>query len=206
MPLCTRHRVVRSGTAAIFVAILSCISPVLQSQEPTSSVSAVSGAAIGAPFELRSSQGQALTEGTFRGRWLIVFFGYTSCPDVCPTTLATLTEALELLGAQARDVSAMFVTLDPRRDTPELLSQYVGHFSPRITAATGTEAQIDAAAKVFRVRYEIDGDVASGRYTISHPAALMLFDPHGRFVTYIFGSATAREVSQNLERLMSRPR
>jgi protein SCO1/2 len=157
---------------------------------------------IGAPFELTSPQRTTLTDKTFRGQWLIVFFGYTFCPDVCPTTLMTLTETFELLGSKAQNVSALFITLDPRRDTPELLSQYMSHFSPRIVAATGTDAQIEAAVKAFRVRYEIDGDVASGQYTISHPVSMMLFDPRGQFVTLIPGGTTAKDVSRTVQRFI----
>lgn len=206
MPFCIQHRGVKYCAAVLFVAIPSCFSQVIQSQELKSNSAATSIGTIGSPFELRAANGQMLTEKTFRGRWLIVFFGYTSCPDVCPTTLATLTEVFELLGTRAQEVSALFVTLDPVRDTPDLLSQYVGHFSPHITAATGTEAQVGAAVKAFRVRYEIEGNVASGNYTISHPVALMLFDPLGRFVSYIPGSSTALAMRRNIEQLMSKPR
>jgi protein SCO1 len=162
--------------------------------------------AIGVPFSLQDPQGRPLTELSFRGRWLVAFFGYTRCPDVCPTTLVTLTRGFELLGPEADKVNGLFVTLDPQRDRPDVLRQYMANFSPRITAATGTPAQTDAAAKVFRVRYEIEGDVRSGSYTISHPVAMLLFDPQGRFVSLIPGGASAEDVRKTLVDFMRRGR
>lgn len=159
-----------------------------------STAAAAEGPAIGAPFLLRGTDGRPLTDKTFRGEWLIAFFGYTSCPDVCPTTLTTLTKAFAAQDPVMRQVRALFVTLDPRRDTPAMLGRYMTHFSPRITAATGSRAQVDAAARAFRVRYEIEGDVARGAYTVSHPVAMLLFNPQGRFVSLIPGGATAADV------------
>ena len=167
-------------------------------QVPRDAPAAPTSPTIGAPFTLQTPQRQPLTDKSFRGRWLIVFFGYTSCPDVCPTTLSTLTETFDQLGAEGDGVRGLFITLDPRRDTPDVLARYMQNFSPHITAATGSDAQIAAAVKAFRVRYEIEGDVAGGRYTINHPVALMLFNPHGRFVTLIPGGATARDVIRTL--------
>ena len=163
-------------------------------------------ALIGAPFTLVTHERQPVTDQSFRGHWLLVFFGYTSCPDVCPTTLATLSEAFARLGPGARKLRGLFITLDPKQDTPELLAAYMANFSPRITAATGTDAQVAEATRVFRVRYEVEGDVKTGRYTISHPVALMLFDPQGRFVSLIPGGASAAEVEATVAGFMDRGR
>ena len=193
-------RIARTPDIAAMLWMLCFVfgSAALRAHDSQEAPSALPPSVIGAPFALQSPQREPLTDKSFRGRWLIVFFGYTFCPDVCPTTLTTLTEAFELLGPDAQAVRALFITLDPRRDTPDVLTRYMANFSPRITAATGTDAQIGAAVKVFRVRYEIEGDVVSGRYTISHPAAMMLFNSQGRFVTLIPGSATARDVSRTV--------
>ena len=163
-------------------------------------------ALIGAPFTLVTHERQPVTDQSFRGHWLLVFFGYTSCPDVCPTTLATLTEAFARLGPDAQKLRGLFITLDPKQDTPDLLAAYIANFSPRITAATGTEAQVTEATRVFRVRYEIESDVKTGRYTISHPVALMLFDPQGRFVSLIPGGASAAEVEATVAGFMRKRR
>ena len=164
------------------------------------------GAVIGAPFTLVTHERQPVTDKSFRGHWLLVFFGYTSCPDVCPTTLATLTEAFARLGPDAQKLRGLFITLDPKRDTPELLGAYMANFSPRITAATGTDAQVAEATRAFRVRYEIEGDVKMGRYTVSHPVALMLFDPQGRFVSLIPGGVSAADVEATVAGFMRKGR
>lgn len=199
----------RSG-AALLASLLWLTTPPLAlahdhrtAQEPST---LSHGATIGAPFLLMTQERQPVTERNFRGDWLLVFFGYTSCPDVCPTTLATLSEAFARLGPDAQKVRGLFVTLDPKRDTPEVLKAYMANFNPRITAATGTNDQLAGATRAFRVRYEIEGDVNKGQYTISHPVALMLFDPHGRFVSLIPGGASAADVKATVAGFMRRER
>ena len=159
---------------------------------------------FGAPFALRTAGGEPVTDQSYAGRWRLVFFGYLSCPDVCPTALAAMGGALERLGASADAIAPLFITLDPGRDTPEQLAAYVANFSTRIVALTGSEDQAHAAATVFGVRYAIVGDAASGSYMIDHPAAMLLFDPHGRFTTLIPGGATADEVARTIRLFMAR--
>ena len=98
-----------------------------------------------------ASDGAAVTEQTYRGKWLIVYFGYSSCPDVCPTTLLDIAQALDALGPRAGAVQGLFITLDPKRDTPGVLAEYVKSFDPRLIALTGTPAQIAAAARLSRL-------------------------------------------------------
>ena len=155
---------------------------------------------------LMTSERQPVTDKSFRGHWLLVFFGYTSCPDVCPTTLATLSDGFDRLGPDAQRLRGLFITLDPKRDTPEVLRAYMASFSPRIAAATGTDAQVAEATRAFRVRYEVEGDVQAGRYTISHPIALMLFDPEGRFVSLIPGGTSAAELKATVVGFMHKVR
>lgn len=161
---------------------------------------------IGAPFQLTTADNQEITEKNFRGRWLLASFGYTSCPDVCPMTLARMSEAFDQLGSASDRVRGLFLTLDPRRDTPEVLGQYMKAFSPRIIAATGTDAQIAAAATAFRIRYEIVGDIRRGSYAVNHPVGMMLFNPEGRFVTLIPGGASGTDIRKTLSEFMSRKR
>lgn len=146
-------------------------------------------------FRLRQPSGRALSERDFVDRWTIVFFGYTSCPDICPTTMTMLTDAFARLGRGAEDVSGLFVTVDPRRDTDEVLSAYMANFSPRIVAGTGTLAQVEAVVRAFGMRFEIHGDPATSNYTVDHPAVMLVFDPHGYFVSLVPHGASASELT-----------
>lgn len=159
---------------------------------------------IGRPFTLTGTQGQVVDEHSFRGQWLVVFFGYTGCPDVCPSTMAALAHALQLLGPQAQPAHGLFISVDPARDTPQVLRAYTEAFGPGLSAATGTRAEIDAAARAFRVRYAFEGDVAGRSYTVSHTAAALLFDPAGGFVTLIPYGATGEDIRNTLAAAMRR--
>ena len=109
--------------------------------------------AIGGPFTLVNHLGETVTDADFHGRFLLVFFGYTFCPDVCPTSLTAITDALDLLGADGDNVTPVFVSVDPERDTPEYLREYVAYFHPRLVGLSGTPAQVVAAAGAYRVYY-----------------------------------------------------
>ena len=122
-----------------------------------------------------ASDGAAVTEQTYRGKWLAVYFGYTSCPDVCPTTLLDIAQALDALGPRAGAVLPLFITVDPKRDTPDVLTEYVKSFDPRLIALTGTAAQLAAAAKGFNVFHERH-DNDDGGYSIDHSAFIYLIE------------------------------
>ncbi|OBS51042.1 hypothetical protein A8B73_18415 [Methylosinus sp. 3S-1] len=130
-------------------------------------------------FHLTSSSGAAVDETTLRGRPYAAFFGFTQCPQVCPTTLVELTRAVESLGASASNLAILFVSLDPERDTPETLSDFIASFGGRVTALTGTETEIARAARAFRV-YHRKSALDGGGYTIDHTALVYLVDRHGR--------------------------
>lgn len=135
-------------------------------------------------FELTDSQGDAVAPETLIGRPSMVFFGFTSCPDVCPTTLSDISDWLDELGAEAERLDVVFITVDPTRDTVTAIAEYVGYFHPAIRGWTGSEAEIAKAAKGFRVQYEqvpVDG----GNYTMNHTAGVFLYDKDGRFVSVI---------------------
>ena len=152
-------------------------------------------------FTLTAADGRAVSEQTYRGKWLIVYFGYTFCPDVCPTTLMEIAGALEKLGPRAETVQGLFVTVDPKRDTPEILAAYVKSFDPRIAGLTGTTAQIAMSAKSFNVFYE-RRDTDDGGYVYDHTTLIYLVDPDGRFVRDIAGDAGAQQIAEALARLM----
>ena len=152
-------------------------------------------------FALTASDDKAVTEQNFRGKWLVVYFGYTFCPDVCPTTMLEIAGALEALGPQAAVVQGIFVTVDPDRDTPEVLRDYLKSFDPRLVGLTGTHAQIAAAAKTFRVFYERQ-DRDDGTYSYDHSAFIYLVDAEGRFAKAVAGDVGKRQIADALSALM----
>jgi protein SCO1 len=142
-------------------------------------------AAIGGPFRLLDSDGRERTEADFRGKLMLVEFGYTFCPDVCPLGLQLFADVLDRLGPAADEVVPLFITLDPARDTPEVLRSYAQHFSPRIVALTGSREAVDAAAKAYRVYYRLGADAASNpNYMVDHSAILYLMSRDGTFLTH----------------------
>ncbi len=159
---------------------------------------------IGGPFTLLDGNGHIVTDRDFRGRYLLVYFGYTFCPDVCPTTLNEVAAAFDKLGAKADKLRAVFITVDPARDTPKVVGEYAAAFSPRIEGLTGTPEQIETVAREYRVYYAPrKAGAAGGGYTGDHSSILYLMGPDGRFVVPIrtdqTGEAMAAEIGKHLD-------
>jgi protein SCO1/2 len=136
---------------------------------------------IGGPFTLTDQDGHRRSDTDFRGRWMLVYFGYTYCPDVCPTTLAMISRALAKLGSKAGAVAPVFITVDPERDTPAVLKTYLAAFGPGFVGLTGTPGEIAKVAKAWRVYYARH-PLPGGPYAVDHSSAIYLIDPQGRFV------------------------
>ena len=142
-------------------------------------------APIHSEFTLVDHTGRHVTQADFAGRWQLVFFGFTSCPDICPTALATVSAALEELGDAAASVQPLFITVDPERDRPQVLADYVAAFDPRIVGLTGSPEQVAQAAKAFRIYFaKVEQPEMPGGYTMDHSGFLYLMDPQGRFATH----------------------
>jgi protein SCO1/2 len=139
-------------------------------------------ASIGGPFSLTDQNGRTVTDQDFKGRPFLVFFGFTHCPDICPTTMFEISEIMRKLGPDGDRVRALFITVDPERDTPAALKDYVSSFDPRIVAVTGDDAAIAAVAKAYRAYYKRT-PLAEGGYTMDHTAIIYLMGKDGRFVT-----------------------
>jgi protein SCO1/2 len=155
---------------------------------------------IGGRFMLTDQLGDLVTEQDFVGKWSLVYFGYTHCPDVCPTTLSTLTRALKLLGDKARDIQPYFISVDPDRDKPPVIREYVRYFDPRLKGLTGTPAMIQRLADQFGVRFE-KGEVDPENpelYAMDHSASLFLMAPDGRFVTKFAYGISAETLADKL--------
>ena len=144
----------------------------------------ITGAQYGQDFPLPDAQGQLRSVKDFAGKVVVVFFGYTQCPDVCPTTLQELVEAKALLGAQGDRLQGVFVSLDPERDTPEVLRAYTQAFDPEMVALTGTAEQITAVAKDFKVFFKKVEGKQPGSYTLDHSAGIYMYDPQGQLRAY----------------------
>jgi len=138
------------------------------------------------PFKLTDHNNEPFDESRFEGKWSFVFFGYASCPDICPTTLAILNQAQDVLETRAvitaEDMQVVFVSVDPARDTPEILGPYVKHFDERFIGATADKAEIDKLALQFGAGYLFEPETAPGQYLVAHSSMVFLTDPLGRVV------------------------
>jgi len=152
---------------------------------PSFKGSDVTGGSFGREFTLTDAEGRTRTLADYRGKAVVLFFGYTQCPDVCPTTLAALAEAMGKLGPDADRVQVLFVTVDPDRDTPELLKAYVPAFDPRFVGLRGDAKALEAVAKEFRIVYQKAPGATPSTYTVDHSAGTFLYDPQGRLRVYI---------------------
>jgi protein SCO1/2 len=162
------------------------------------------GAVMVKPFTLTDQLGRTVTERDMLGKPAMVFFGFTYCPEVCPTTLADITTLLGDLGKNADKLGVYFVTVDPARDTPDELNKYLASFDPRIRGLTGTAADVDGIAKAFGIYYK-RVDIDGGSYTIDHTASIVLVDAHGRFAGTISYQEAKAAALAKLRRLAEKP-
>ena len=179
----TLHRACRRAFPLAVLAFLSACSP----DGPKFQGSDITGASFGRDFALVDASGAPRTLADFRGKAVVLFFGYTQCPDVCPTTMAELAQVMKRLGPDADRVQVLFVTVDPDRDTAALLAQYVPAFDARFIGLRGDAEATQRTAKEFKVIYQKQPGKTPGSYTVDHSAGTFIFDPKGRlrlFVNY----------------------
>jgi protein SCO1 len=177
-------RIIRIPALAFSVAMIGMVIAIyaMRSSEASRPVAQqTESTAIGGPFDLVDQDGNNVTDRDFSDKASVIFFGYTSCPDACPTTLLDLSNWLRDLGADAERLNVLFISIDPERDTPARIKEYLSSFDPRIHGLTGTPEQIAAAAKAYRVSYE-RVELEGGDYTMDHTAAIYLMDRSGHFV------------------------
>jgi len=160
-------------------------------------------AAIGGPFQLVDQNGKTQSEAVLKGKWSAVFFGYTYCPDVCPTTLQALGEAKKQLGGKANDFQVVFVSVDPARDTPAQMKTYLDNqaFPQGVVGLTGSDAQVAATAKAYKVYYRKAG--SGEAYTVDHVAYTYLMDPKGQFVRIIGSGDTPDDIAYEIVQAMA---
>lgn len=158
---------------------------------------------IGGPFTLEDGSGKPVTDKDFRGKYMLVYFGYTFCPDVCPTTLNAVADAMDKLGPAAANVQPLFITVDPKRDTPAVVKQYAAAFGPKLEGLTGTADQIATVAKEYRVYYaEHRTGPGPNDYSMDHSSVLYLMSPNGGFIAPVRADQSGEEIAANLKKLM----
>jgi cytochrome oxidase Cu insertion factor (SCO1/SenC/PrrC family) len=156
-------------------------------------------AQVGGPFALTDQDGHHRTDKDFRGRFVLLYFGYTYCPDVCPTTLALMANTLGKLGAKANLIIPVFITIDPARDTPRVLKSYLDAFGARFVGLTGKPADIDRVAHAYRVYYE-KRPLPGGGYSVDHSSVIYLLDRDGKFVKAYDDAAKSQAIADDLEK------
>ncbi|HBK07567.1 MAG TPA: SCO family protein [Acetobacteraceae bacterium] len=158
---------------------------------------------IGGPFTLQNGDGKPVTDRDFRGKYMLVYFGYTFCPDVCPTTLNAVADAMDKLGPSASRLQPLFITVDPKRDTPAVVKQYVAAFGPSIEGLTGSPEQIAQVAREYRVYYaEHRTGTGPNDYSMDHSSVLYLMSPTGAFIAPVRADQSGDEIAANLKKLM----
>jgi len=178
--------------------LLAACSP----EAPTFKGADITGASFGRELALADHHGKARTLADFRGKAVVIFFGFTQCPDVCPTALSTLAEAMRRLGPDAARVQVLFVTIDPERDTADLLSRYVPAFDPSFLGLRGDAEATARVAKEFKVLYQKVPGQTPDTYTMDHSAGLYLFDPQGRLRVFESHGQGAEAIAHDLAQLL----
>ncbi|TVR09464.1 MAG: SCO family protein [Salinarimonadaceae bacterium] len=178
------------GFVALGVAMVLTLTPGGRDVAPSS---------VGGPFALVDHHGREVTHETFLGEPHLIFFGFTHCPDVCPTKLFEIAQILEAAAEQGREMKALFITVDPRRDTPEIMGSYVSSFDDRIIGLTGTQEQIDEVVRAYRA-YKRETPLDDGDYTMDHTAIVYIMDGQGRFVTALDTTREPGEAARELLR------
>jgi protein SCO1/2 len=175
----------------------------LTAPDGTRQVQSSGTALVGGPFSLIGADGKTVTDQDFRGRYMLVFFGFTHCPDICPAELQVIAEALDKLGDKAAKVVPIFITVDPERDDPKTMGEYVKSFGPNFVGLTGSPDAIAAAAKAYRVAYTKAENTASPEnYNVDHSALVYLMDPDGQYLAHFPYGTGAQEMAEKLDRFL----
>ena len=191
------------ATLALLAALLVAGAAYYVANQPRGPIS-IGTALVGGPFTLSDQDGKKITDKDFLGKYMLVFFGYTYCPDICPTELQVMSAALDSLGAKADDIQPIFITFDPQRDTPEVLKQYISNFHPRFVGLTGTPEEIAVAAKAYRVFYnKLENTSGPDTYLMDHSTITYLMDKQGKFLKHFSYSTDAAALAQALEKAIT---
>lgn len=191
----------------ILLALALAAGAALLLLRPSAPQGNLTGASVGGPFTLTDETGRTVTSETFAGQWRLMYFGFTYCPDICPTRTGEIAEGLKIFEKghpkEAARLQPLFVTVDPERDTPAALAEFTDSFHPRLLGLTGSREQIDAALKAFRIYAQKVPGTTPDAYNYDHLDVVYLMDPEGRPVQFISGPTVTRQtVAQMLERFL----
>jgi protein SCO1 len=196
------RRSLLAGGALLLTGLAGCDRLGLGSSEKTFNGVDITGADYGARLLMSDIEGRPRSLSEFRGKVVVVFFGYTQCPDVCPLTMAELAEVKRSIGAEGQRIQGIFVTVDPERDTPEVLKGYMSGFDPDFIALRGTPEQTAALAKEFKVFFAKVPGKRDDSYTVDHTAGSYVFDPSGRLRLFVRHGSGAQALKSDLEALL----
>ncbi|HEX8827735.1 MAG TPA: SCO family protein [Xanthobacteraceae bacterium] len=185
--------------AAFLGGLLLCFGIIIFASGRVPSPIGSAAAAVGGPFHLEDQNGKPVSDADMKGRPFLVFFGFTHCPDICPTTLFEMSQVMRALGPDADRAGALFITVDPARDTPAVMKDYLSSFDPHLRGLTGDQASIDAAIKAYRV-YAKKVPLDNGDYTMDHTALVYLMDKDGHFVAPFNVNRTPEAEAADLRR------
>jgi protein SCO1/2 len=182
------------GAIAAFLQLHGC--DAVRSQVP-------GRALVGGPFSLTSHTGKRVTDKDFAGKYMLIYFGFTYCPDVCPSGLQVMAAAIDKLGSDAQKIVPILITVDPERDTPEQLAKYVPQFHPRLVGLTGTAEEIRQVAKAYRVYYnKVKDEKSSAGYTVDHSALFLLMDGQGKYVAHFTHGTSVDAMARRLDEIV----
>ncbi len=201
-----RAAIIASIAAGLLIGALAALAVFPEAREkllgagaPTTSGTAL----IGGPFTLTDASGKTVTDNDFRGRYMLVFFGFTSCPDICPAGLQLISAALAKVGAKADNVTPIFISVDPARDTQQKLGDYVKNFNARIIGLTGSPEQIAAVAKAYKVFYEkTPNGTDPADYGMNHTSIIYLMNPDGSYATHFTPMTSVDAMAEKLDKLL----
>lgn len=171
---------------------------------PTAGMRSVGQALVGGPFTLTDQNGKRVTEQDFRGKLMLIYFGFTYCPDVCPTALQVMAAALDKLGPKGERITPVLISVDPERDTPAQLAQYVKSFHPRLVGLTGSPQEVEAVAKAYRVYFKKVADPKStAGYTMDHSSIVYVMGPDGQYRAHFTHATSPDVMAERLARLLA---
>jgi len=193
-----------AGAALGLAAAIALLPDVRERLLPSVGQQVTGKALIGGAFTLTDNTGKRVTDQDFHGKYTLVFFGFTSCPDICPAGLQLIAGALQKLGTKAQLITPIFISVDPQRDTPEKLAAYVKNFDPRLVGLTGTPEEIAAVAKAYKVYYaKVPSKERPDDYTMDHTSIIYVMDPKGEFVTHFTPSTSVDDMAAKLDKILS---
>ncbi len=191
------------STAGLVAVLAGVVALVLIAVVPRLLQTGGQAPAIGGPFALTDQSGRPVTDASYRGKLMLIYFGYTFCPDVCPTALGNVAQAYDRLSpAEQAQVVPIFITVDPDRDTVGQMAQYVTNFSPALVGLTGSPEQIKPVLREFRV-YARKVEASGGSYTMDHSSVLYLMDRSGKYLSHFDGSASADQIAAGLKKYLA---